>query len=100
VIEVKMGVDDESNVVDAVAMRLKLSLDRAVNNLVVAVEALVAAADARFVQEKSGLVAKREREDFACLPAKRVRVWKRDACEMKWDHIRESELWHFAKCTA
>jgi hypothetical protein len=91
--------DDESNVVDAVAVRFQLSLDRAVDNLVVAVEAHVAAADPRFVQEEPGLVAKREREDFACLPAQRVRVRKRDVCEMKRDHIREGERRHLAKRT-
>jgi hypothetical protein len=89
-----MGVDDESNVIVAVAVRFQFSLDRAVSNLIVVIKALVAAADPRFVKEESGFVAKREREDFACLPAKRARVWKRDVCEMKRDHIREGELRH------
>jgi hypothetical protein len=97
VVEMEMGVDDESNVVDAVAVRFQLCFDRAVNNLVVAVEVLIATADPRFVQEEPGFVAKCEREDFPCLPAKRVRVRKRDSCEMKRDQILEGELRHLSK---
>jgi hypothetical protein len=68
-VEMEMGVDDESNVVNAVAVRRQLSLDWPMNNLVVTVEKLVATADPRFVQEESGMVANREREDFSCLAA-------------------------------
>ena len=44
-------------------------------------------------------MAKREREDFACLPAKTVRLWKHDVSEVKRDHFLEGELWHLSKRT-
>ena len=56
-VEVEMGVDDNPDVVDAVAVGLELGLDRAVNDLVVAVDAFVAASDPRLVQEESRLVS-------------------------------------------
>lgn len=94
VVEMEMGVDDESNVVDAVAVRFERGFDRVVNDLVVVVEVLVAAADPRLVQDESRLVAKHEREDFARLPAQRVRIWKRHVREMKRYNILERELRH------
>lgn len=95
----EMGVYDESNVIQAVAVRFQLSLDRPVNDLVVAVEVLVSAADPRFVQEESCFMANREREDFAFLPAKRVGVRKRDVSEMKRDHISKGELHRSKSCS-
>ncbi len=69
------------------------------NDLVVAIEAIVVAANPSFVQKEPSFVAKREREDFACLPAKSVRLWKRDVREMKRDHILDGELRHLSKRT-
>ena len=63
-VEVKVGVDDNADVVDAVAVGLELVLDRAVNDLVVAVDSFVAAADACLEQDESGWVSQCEREDL------------------------------------
>ena len=56
-IKVEMGVDDDPDVVNAVTVGLELGLDRAVNDLVIAVDAFVAASDPRLVQEESRWVS-------------------------------------------
>jgi hypothetical protein len=65
VVEVEMGVDNESNVGDTVAVLFELRFNRAVNDLVVVVEEFVAPTDPSFVQDQSRSMAQREREDFA-----------------------------------
>src|SRR5680860_765935 len=72
VVEVEMGVDNESNIGDTVAVHLELRFNRAVNDLVVVVKEFVAPTDPSFVQDQSRSMAQREREDFTCLSAQGV----------------------------
>jgi hypothetical protein len=83
----EVRVDDESNVLDAVAVGLELHIDWPVNDLVVGVKEFVAAPDPRFVQEEAGRVTNRESEDFTRLTPQWTRIWESDIREMEGNHV-------------
>src|SRR5437870_2887748 len=65
VIEVQMRAHDCAYVVWAMLMLLERNLDRPVNNLVVAVEGVVAPADARVKEDDAARMPNSERENVA-----------------------------------
>ena len=98
-VEVEVGIDDESNLGDPVAVRLECGFDWVVHDLVVVIEHLVALTDPGFVQDHARWVAHCEREDLACLPAERMPLRERDVSEVERDDILERKPRHLANAT-
>ena len=85
---------DEPDVVDSVAVRFELPLDRAVSNFIDTVEELVAGTDSGLVQQKTRGVAERERKHLTGLSVQGMPTGEREVREVERDHNLETDVRH------